>query len=125
MTEKREEANEQRTELERGADKEVKRRKCPLTSGNGKGNEKRNGMRIGESEWKQEGGGRDLEPRAYISREEKEEEVRSRKRLSDEMRDRSPPRDKTDFLVAIFSQLSFHKSENILRRRYFRSVCRQ
>lgn len=123
MTEKREEANEQRTELERGADKEVKRRQCPLT--NGKGNEKRNGMRIGESEWKQEGGGRDLEPRAYISREEKEEEVRSRKRLSDEMRDRSPPRDKTDFLVAIFSQLSFHKSENILRRRYFRSVCRQ
>lgn len=29
------------------------------------------------------------------------------------------PEDKTDFTLAIFSELSFHKSENILRRRYF------
>lgn len=29
------------------------------------------------------------------------------------------PEDKTDFILAIFSELSFHKSENILRRRYF------
>lgn len=72
--------------------------------------------------------------RGYIPK--KGEKGRVRRRLSNEMCTRARARvrkrkrkrqcvnrfareDKTDFIPAIFSQLSFHKSENILRGRYF------
>lgn len=96
---------------ERSADKEVKRRKCPPTSGNGKRKEKRM-RRPRERKWRRRRE-QDLE-QGYISKKEKEK----RERTSEKKREREEgeggrsrnayrrrlgrtgKRDKTDFLVS-------------------------
>lgn len=70
---------------ERSADKEVKRRKCPPTSGNGKRKEKRT-RRPRERKWRRRRE-QDLE-QGYISKKEKEK----RERTSEKKRERDRER---------------------------------